>query len=109
MTAQYAKKRKGAQQRRWQDDPYPASGRKYCYRCPDCSSRLELHDLKDGDQGYWCHHCATGHRAGQPPLAAIQPLDPSLGDKKSDPIENETGSFGKTAQLENNGRSEGAA
>ncbi|MFC6618311.1 hypothetical protein [Deinococcus radiophilus] len=58
--------------RNWKDDPFPASGRHYLYVCPDCGSRMELHDLRDGDQAYWCHPCAQGHRAGEPPLEALR-------------------------------------
>ncbi|GHG02594.1 hypothetical protein GCM10017783_13660 [Deinococcus piscis] len=56
----------------WKEDPYPASGRSYEYVCPDCGRTMELHDLRDGDQAYWCHGCSQGHRAGQPPLAALR-------------------------------------
>ncbi|WP_261664605.1 hypothetical protein [Deinococcus sp. Marseille-Q6407] len=56
----------------WKEDPYPASGRSYEYVCPDCGQPLELCDLRDGDQAYWCHSCGRGHRAGQPPLEALR-------------------------------------
>lgn len=35
---------------------------------------MELCDLRDGDQGYFCHVCQKGHRASNPPLAALRPL-----------------------------------
>ncbi len=42
--------------------------------CPDCALPMTLHDLRDGDQAYWCHACGKGHRAGDPPIEALRPL-----------------------------------
>ncbi len=42
--------------------------------CPHCAAPLTLHDLRDGDQGYWCHPCGRGHRASNPPLNAMRRL-----------------------------------
>ncbi|QFP78066.1 hypothetical protein [Deinococcus sp. AJ005] len=55
-------------------DAYPASGRGYVHVCPDCGLPMTLHDLRDGDQAYWCHACGKGHRAGDPPIDALRPL-----------------------------------
>ena len=57
-----------------QADPLPTSGRGYRHVCPHCAQPLTLHDLRDGDQGYWCHECGCGHRAGDPPPQALRPL-----------------------------------
>jgi transposase-like protein len=35
--------------------------------CPSCAARMELVDLRDGDQAYWCHTCQRGWRAGHLP------------------------------------------
>ena len=60
-------------------DPFPVSGRGYVHVCPHCSAdSLELYDLRDGDQAYWCHRCERGHRAGNPPLEAFKPLLPAV-------------------------------
>lgn len=42
--------------------------------CPSCGGQLELCDLRDGDQAYFCHSCQKGHRASNPPLDAFRPL-----------------------------------
>lgn len=55
-----------------QEDPFPASGRNYEYVCPGCSQVMTLHDLRDGDQAYWCHACGQGHRTGELPLEALR-------------------------------------
>ncbi|WP_081851655.1 hypothetical protein [Deinococcus sp. RL] len=52
----------------------PASGRGYAHVCPFCGRELDLYDLRDGDQGYWCVPCARGHRAGDLPPGALRPL-----------------------------------
>ncbi|WP_092264536.1 hypothetical protein [Deinococcus reticulitermitis] len=52
----------------------PASGRGYVHVCPGCGEALSLHDLRDGDQAYWCAHCGRGHRASSPPPGALRPL-----------------------------------
>jgi DNA-directed RNA polymerase subunit RPC12/RpoP len=53
---------------------FPASGRGYAYVCPHCGATMTLHDLRDGDQAYWCHACDRGHRAGDPPAEALRPI-----------------------------------
>ncbi|MCD0169394.1 hypothetical protein [Deinococcus sp. 23YEL01] len=55
-------------------DPLPSSGRGLMHVCPHCAAPLTLHDLRDGDQGYWCHPCGRGHRASSPPLNALRRL-----------------------------------
>ncbi|MBZ9716006.1 hypothetical protein [Deinococcus multiflagellatus] len=55
-------------------DPLPASGRGYQHVCPRCGQAMTLHDLRDGDQAYWCHPCGVGHRASDPPPSALRPL-----------------------------------
>ncbi|MFC6591891.1 hypothetical protein ACFP81_07655 [Deinococcus lacus] len=55
---------------------HPPSGRGYQHVCPYCNQPFgdgDLHDLRDGDQAYWCAECQKGHRAGDPPLEALQP------------------------------------
>lgn len=52
----------------------PASGRGYAHVCPKCGQPLTLHDLRDGDQAYWCHACNVGHRASDPPARAFKLL-----------------------------------
>lgn len=52
----------------------PSSGRGYVHVCPHCAQPLILHDLRDGDQAYWCHPCNLGHRASDPPLGALKRL-----------------------------------
>jgi len=59
---------------RFSEDPLPVSGRGYAHVCPHCGHTMELCDLRDGDQAYWCHRCERGHRAGDLPLAALQPI-----------------------------------
>ncbi|THF84942.1 hypothetical protein E7T09_17980 [Deinococcus sp. KSM4-11] len=59
-------------QLRGQPDPLPASGRGYVHVCPGCAQPMTLHDLRDGDQAYWCHSCNRGHRAGDPPEGALK-------------------------------------
>lgn len=59
---------------RFRPDPFPASSRGYAYVCPTCGAPLELHDLRDGDQAYWCHACDRGHRAGDLPAGALRPV-----------------------------------
>jgi len=56
-----------------EEEVYPSSGRGLMHVCPGCGQSLELYDTRDGDQAYWCHACGKGHRAGSPPLAALQP------------------------------------
>ena len=68
MKRNYAKSTRN----RGQEDLFPASGRSYSHVCPGCGGPLTLHDLRDGDQAYWCHACSQGHRAGQTPLAALR-------------------------------------
>ncbi|MPY67400.1 hypothetical protein F8S09_12005 [Deinococcus sp. SDU3-2] len=53
---------------------HPASGRGYAHVCPSCGQGMDLYDLRDGDQAYWCVPCARGHRAGDPPPGALRPL-----------------------------------
>lgn len=59
-------------QLREQLDPLPASGRGYVHVCPGCALPMTLHDLRDGDQAYWCFACNRGHRAGDPPQGALK-------------------------------------
>ncbi|PNY81578.1 hypothetical protein [Deinococcus koreensis] len=61
-------------QLRNQSDVHPASGRGYVHVCPTCAQPMTLHDLRDGDQAYWCHACNRGHRAGDPPEGALRAL-----------------------------------
>ncbi|MFC4426376.1 hypothetical protein [Deinococcus navajonensis] len=60
------------------DPALPDSGRGYRHACPHCGQDLTLYDLRDGDQAYWCEGCDKGHRAGDPPPGALQPL-PNAG------------------------------
>ena len=54
-------------------DLYPPSGRGFVHVCPGCGGLLDLRELRDGDQAYWCPACERGHRAGDPPLEALRP------------------------------------
>lgn len=56
------------------EEELPASGRGYAHVCPGCGEPMTLHDLRDGDQAYWCHGCGRGHRAGELPAGALRPL-----------------------------------
>jgi hypothetical protein len=56
------------------DLPSSSHGRRL--GCPVCNGRLMLCDLRDGDQGHWCHHCERGWRLGNLPLEAF--LEKSL-------------------------------
>ncbi|PYE48706.1 hypothetical protein DES52_12740 [Deinococcus yavapaiensis KR-236] len=62
---------------RFRQDLYPDSGRGYVHACPQCGAALDLCELRDGDQAYWCHRCERGHRAGDPPLEYLRPLPSS--------------------------------
>ncbi|AFZ66619.1 hypothetical protein [Deinococcus peraridilitoris] len=59
-------------------EDFPASGRGYEHVCPHCGDLLQLHEMRDGDQAYWCQRCERGHRAGDLPVQALRPLQTAI-------------------------------
>ncbi|WP_293914855.1 hypothetical protein [Deinococcus sp.] len=53
----------------------PDSGRGYVLVCPGCGGEVRLHDLRGGDQGYWCERCQTGQRIGELTSEALRPVE----------------------------------